>query len=406
MKMDDFKPLNTLISFNEAMEILLSHVKGVDEWEIVSLDEAGGRVLSEEIIAQIDVPHFDRSAMDGYAVKAEDTYGASLQNPVILELAGSVFPGDIPEGGVEKRKCFKVSTGAMIPEGADSVVVIEETEIIEGKVFVYKPVFPGANITKRGADIKKGSIVLKEGCYLTPSKIGAIASLGLKEIKVYRKPKIAVIPTGKEIITPGETLVMGKVYNINSFTLSALIKENGCIPVVFPLCPDEEKELKKKLEQALNCDLIVIIGGSSVGERDIVGNVLSEMGEILFHGIAVKPGKPTLGALINGKIVLGMPGHPTSCLSNGYLILIPILRRIAKLPPKNFQTIKGKISKRISVTIGRMQFLSVKLNGEEVIPVFKESGTITSMAEADGYIEIPGNKELVERGEEVEVKLF
>jgi molybdenum cofactor synthesis domain-containing protein len=404
--MKDLKPLKTLISFNDAMEILLSHVKNVQDVELLSIDEANGRVLSEEVIAPIDVPHFDRSAMDGYAVKAEDTFGASLHNPVTLELSGSVFPGEIPDAIVEKGKCFKVSTGAMIPEGADSVVILEETETVEKKVFVYKPVFPGANITKKGADIKKGTKILPKGCCLTPSKIGVIASLGLKEIKVFRKPQIALIPTGNEIILPGENLQMGKVYNINSFTLSALIKENGCIPIVFPLCPDEEKELRKRLKEALNYDLIVIIGGSSVGERDIVMDVLMEIGEILFHGIAVKPGKPTLGAVADEKLVIGMPGHPTSCLSNGYMILIPILRKIANLPPKYFQILKGKLSKRISVTLGRMQFLSVKLNGEEVIPVFKESGTITSMAEADGYIEIPGNKELIERGEEVEVKIF
>ncbi len=404
--MKDLKPLKTLISFNDAMKILLSHAKNVQDVELVSIEEANGRVLSEEVMAPIDVPHFDRSAMDGYAVKAEDTFGASLHNPVTLELSGSVFPGEIPDAIVEKGKCFKVSTGAMIPEGADSVVILEETETVEKKVFVYKPVFPGANITKKGADIKKGTKIISKGCYLTPSKIGAIASLGLKKIKVFRKPKIALIPTGNEIILPGENLQMGKVYNINTFALSALIKENGCIPIVFPLCPDENNELRKRLKEALNYDLIVIIGGSSVGERDIVMDVLMEIGEILFHGIAVKPGKPTLGAVVEEKLVIGMPGHPTSCLSNGYMILLPILRKIANLPPKNFQIVKGKLSKRISVTLGRMQFLSVKLNGEEVIPVFKESGTITSMAEADGYIEIPGNKELIERGEEVEVKIF
>ncbi len=404
--METIKALKSLISFDEAMKILLSKVKSVEDFEIVTIENADGRVIAEEVYAPMDVPHFDRSAMDGYAVKAEDTFGATLHNPVILELSGSVFPGEIAKEVLEKGKCIKVATGAMIPDGADSVVILEDTELMDNKVLIYKPVFPGANITKRGGDIKKGSKILEKGTYLTPSKIGVLAALGMRKIRVFRKPKIALIPTGNEIVPLEEKLEMGKVYNINSFTLSALIKENGGIPVPFPLCPDEEKELKKNLEEALKYDLVIIIGGSSVGERDIVIDILSDIGEILFHGIAIKPGKPTLGAFVEDKLIIGMPGHPTSCLSNGYMILIPILRKIANLPPKIFKTVKGKLSKRISVTIGRMQFLSVKLEGDEVIPVFKESGTITSMASADGYIEIPGNKELLERGEEVEVKLF
>ncbi len=404
--MENIKALKTLISFNEAMQILLSNVRSVEDFEIVPIEKADERVLAEEIIAPMDVPHFDRSAMDGYAVIAEDTFGASLHNPATFTFSGSVLTGEIPEGVVERRKCFKVATGAMIPEGADSVVILEDTEIIGDKILVYKPVFPGANITKKSGDIKKGSLILKKGTVLTPSKIGVLASLGIKEVKVFKKPEIALIPTGNEVIPLEEPIQMGKVYNINSYTLSALIKENGCIPIVFSICQDDEKELRKSLEEALKYDLVIVIGGSSVGERDIVMDVLTEMGEVLFHGIAIKPGKPTLGAVIKDKVIIGMPGHPTSCLSNGYMILIPILKKIANLPPKIYKTVKGKLSKRISVTIGRMQFLSVKLEGEEVIPVFKESGTITSMAEADGYIEILGNKELLERGEEVEVKLF
>lgn len=404
--MDDIKALKTLISFNEALEILLSHAKPIDERELVNIEEVIGRVLAEDIIAPIDVPHFDRSAMDGYAVIAEDTYGASLHNPVTLTLSGSVMTGEIPEGGVKKGKCFKVATGAMIPNGADSVVILEDTEIMGDKIIVYKPIFPGANITKKGGDIEKGSLVIRKGTVLTPSKIGVLASLGIREINVFRKPEVVLIPTGNEIVPLDEPIQKGKVYNINSYTLSALIKENGSIPITFPICPDDEKELSKSVEKALNYDLVIIIGGSSVGERDIVMDVLKGIGEILFHGIAIKPGKPTIGASARGKLIIGMPGHPTSCLSNGYMFLIHVLRKIANLPPKKFQILKGKLSKRISVTIGRMQFLPVKLQGDEVIPVFKESGTITSMAEADGYIEIPGNKELLERGEEVEVKLF
>lgn len=404
--MDDIKALKTLISFNEALEILLSYAKPIEETELVNIEEVIGRVLAEDIIAPIDVPHFDRSAMDGYAVIAEDTYGASLHNPVTLTLSGSVMTGEIPKGGVKKGRCFKVATGAMIPNGADSVVILEDTEIMGDKIIIYKPIFPGANITKKGGDIEKGSLVIRKGTVLTPSKIGVLASLGIREINVFRKPEVALIPTGNEIVPLDEPIQKGKVYNINSYTLSALIKENGSIPITFPICPDDEKELSKSVEKALNYDLVIIIGGSSVGERDIVMDVLKGIGEILFHGIAIKPGKPTIGASARGKLIIGMPGHPTSCLSNGYMFLIHVLRKIANLPPKKFQILKGKLSKRISVTIGRMQFLPVKLQGDEVIPVFKESGTITSMAEADGYIEIPGNKELLERGEEVEVKLF
>ncbi len=400
------KALKTLISFEEAQQILLSNVIAIEEKELVSIEEACERVLSLDLVAPFDVPHFDRSAMDGYAVKAEDTYSASLQNPVVLELSGVVYPGEICYSRVERGKCIKVATGAMIPDGADAVVIFEDTESFEGKIHVYKPVFPGANITKKGADIEKGTLILKKGSYLTPSKIGVLATLGINSVEVFRKPKIALIPTGNEVLHLHEKLSLGKVYNSNSYSLSALIKENGGISILFPICPDEEKALEKSIKEALKYDMIILIGGSSVGERDIVVDVLSNMGEILFHGIAVKPGKPTLTALSQGKLIIGMPGHPASCLSNGYLLLVPLLRKMAHLPPKVSPTVKGRLSKRISTTIGRMLFLPVKIEGEEVIPVFKESSTITSLAEAEGYIEIAVNKELLERGEQVEVKLF
>lgn len=401
------RPIKAVIPFEEAKRLLLSLIKPVEEIEEIEISRAGNRVLAEKVIADIDVPPFTRSAMDGYAVIAQDTFSARKLQPVELELIDVIEAGRVSSKEVVRGTCIQVATGAPLPKGSDAVVMYEDTEIQGKRVKVYEPVYPGANVTLKGADIKQGTPLLDVGTFLTPAKIGVLAAIGRKRIKVFVKPKIAVIPSGDEIVEVGSPLVEGKLFDVNSYTLSPLIEENGCLPQIFPIMKDELMEIKRTLSQALSsCHLIVITGGSSVGERDLIAQALSELGTILFHGIAVKPGKPTVSALIEGKLVIGMPGYPTSCLTNGYGLLIPILRKLARFPPKEERIIKAPLGRRVTSTIGRHQFLPVKIVQGEVIPVFKESGAITSMSDADGYIEIPAQVDLLEKGEEVEVKLF
>lgn len=405
--MNRMKPMTHLISISEAKKILDEYAKPTGRVEKIPLIDADGRILASDIKAPIDVPPFDRAAMDGYAVRASDTFGASQFKPKKLRIIETVHAGMMAKEKVTEGRCTEIATGAPMPDGADAVVMVEDTEH-EGKyIRIYRAVHPGENVGKKGEDIAAGAVVLKKNELLNPAKSGVLAALGFEKAKVYAKPKIAVIPSGNEIVEQGAPLPPGKIYDVNSYTLATLIVRNGCIPDIFPVVPDSLENVKGALAEAADRnDLIIISGGSSVGEKDVMVGAIESIGKLLFHGIAVKPGKPTLCGIVNGKMVIGMPGYPTSCLTNGYGLLIPILRKMARLPPVVPRKIRARMARRITSTIGRFQFLPVKLEKGKAIPVFKESGAITSMSLADGYIEIPENVDLVEKGEEVEVILF
>ena len=400
------KPFRALISLEDAMRRMEMNLIPISRTEEVALDDSSGRVLAKDIIAEIDVPSFDRSAMDGYAVRAEDSYGASQQSPARLKLVESLRTEIPPTKAILKGECVQLSTGSSIPEGADSVVMYENTDKEGGTVLIYRPVHPGENVSKKGSDLEKGKVVLRKGDWLTPAKVGVLAAIGVERISVYAKPRIAVLPTGGELVEPGTPLSGTSIYDINSHTLVSVIKENGGTPITFEIVPDERDKLEKALVRTSDNDMVVLTGGSSVGDRDIVYDVLKDKGEILFHGIQVKPGKPTLCGLIGGKIILAMPGHPTSCLSNAYLLLVPVLRRLARLPEKKPDKLAAKLARRVVSTLGRRVFLAVKVVDGEAVPVFKESSAITSMAEADGYIVVPENTDTLEKGDAVEVHLF
>jgi molybdopterin molybdotransferase len=404
------KPLKALLSLEEGMRILLENVSPLARTERVPLLEAAGRVLAEPIVAAMDVPPFPRASMDGYAVMAQDTFGAGNFKPVRLRLLEVVHAADIALGAVTAGTCIQVATGAPIPRGADAVVMVEDTELEAdepGTVKIYKPVYPHQNASPQGEDIQTGAEVLSPGTRLDPSKVGVLAALGLTQVAVVAKPTVAVIPSGNEIVTPGEPLTPGKIYDINSYTLAALIQEAGGLPRLFPTMQDTLEDVRRTLHEALSCDVLVLSGGSSVGERDVMVEAVESMGEVKFHGIAVKPGKPTLCGVIEGKLVLGMPGYPTSCLTNGYGLLMPVLRKLGRLPEAvRSAGLELPMSRRYTSTTGRHQYLPVRIENGEVVPVFKQSGAITSMANAEGYIEIPANVDLVEKGERVLVKFF
>ncbi len=400
------KPMKAFLGLEEGMQIIMDAVRPIERTERVGLLEGVGRVLAEEVTAGMDVPPFARAAMDGYAVRAEDTFGAGNFSAKILELIEVIHAGETASKEVRRGTCIQVATGSPMPAGADAVVMVEDTELDEANVKVYKPVYPHQNASPIGEDIKQGSLILAPGMLLDPSKIGVLAALGFQKVSVYQKPQVAVIPSGNEILVPGDSLTPGKIYDINSYTLSALILENGGLPRIFPIMEDTLESVISTIREALSFDLIVLSGGSSVGERDMMVEAVERMGEVKFHGIAVKPGKPTLCGIVEGHLLLGMPGYPTSCLTNGYGILAPALWKMARLRKRSFASIKAPLSRRYTSTIGRHQYLPVRLEGGEVIPVFKESGAITSMADAEGYIEIPANVDLVEKGEIVEVLLF
>lgn len=400
------KTFHLLVSLEEALQRVYSKISQVERSEEADLYDAIGRVSAENVKAPFDVPSFDRSAMDGYCVRAEDVYGASQFKPARLKIIDSISVDEAPRKPVGVKECIQVATGSIIPEGGNAVVMYEHTDRDGDEVLVYRPVYPGENISKRGSDIPAGKDIIRSGDYLNASKIGVLAALGIPRVKIYEKPTVLVIPTGSELAKVGESKSAMQIYDINSHTLAAVIRENGGIPVLHDIVPDDEEKIEKALEKGSDKDLIVITGGSSVGTKDVIYDLLNKRGEVLFHGVQVKPGKPTVGAVFGGKVVLAMPGHPTSCLSNAYLFLRPVLRRIARLPETSLRTVKARLSKRVVSTLGRRFFLTVRLRGGEAEPVFKESSAITSMAEADGYIIIPENADTVEKGDWVEVYLF
>jgi molybdenum cofactor synthesis domain-containing protein len=401
------RPITETISLEEARDLLFEAAAPTERTERIPLGESLGRVIAEAVTSKVDVPPFDRAAMDGYAVIAEDTFGAGAYDPRTLHCIERVYTGQVPTRSLSRGECIEIATGAPLPAGADAVVMVEETEK-EGadRIRVLTPVYPRQHVGRRAADISAGQQVLAAGDRLIPSRIGALAATGITEVEVYARPRIAILSTGNEIVEPGAVLGPGQIYDINRFTLSSIIAAHGGIPVVYPTAPDTLQDLTAAVRTASTEDMLVFSGGSSVGERDLIMDVLHTAGDVIFHGIAVKPGKPTVFGRIGGRPVLGMPGYPTSCLSNAYMLLVPMLRRMARLPEHRAHTVLLPLARRIVSTTGRHQFYTVRILDGTAVPAFKASGDITSMSQADGYIEIPAQTDIVEAGEVVEVKLF
>jgi molybdenum cofactor synthesis domain-containing protein len=346
--------------------------------------------------------------MDGYAVRAADVASASRHTPVTLRLVDRIYTGQPPAIAVEPGTCSEIATGAPMPAGADAVVMVEETERAgDGDIRFFAGCPPGQNIGRCGADITRGDRVAAAGDLLTPSRVGALAAIGSVEVDVYAKPRVAILSTGNEVVDGGRPLAPGQIYDVNRFTLSAIVATHGGAAEPHRPVADTVDALVVALEVCAAADVIVFSGGSSVGERDLVVDAISAArGEMIFHGIAVRPGKPTAFARIGETPFFGMPGNPTSCLSNAYVLLVPFLRATARLPPHTPRTVRVPLARRIASATGRHQFYTVHLRDGAAHPAFKGSGEITSLSRADGYIEIPADRDVVEEGEEVTVTLL
>ena len=377
------------------------------ETEKIPLNNAYRRVLAEDINAQIDLPPFNRVSRDGYAVKAEDTFGASEDNPIVLKCIETVMAGESAKKEVEKGRCIEVSTGAPVPNGADGVVMVEFTENKEGNIHVYKSVAFGQYIAPQGSDVTKGDTLLSSGTLLTHDKIGVLAAIGIGELTVFKKPKVAVISTGNEIIEYNEELEYGKIYDINSQTITNAVKSCGCTPVYSGVAKDDYEDLRATIENHLDADIIITSGGTSAGAGDVLRTVLDDIGEVFVHGIAVKPGKPTLIGMIGDKPIFGLPGYPAAALIVFHVFIAPYLRKMASMSSyKKSDILKLKISRRYHSSRGRHQYVLVKIENDMAHPILKDSGAITAVAEADGYFEIPKNVEIIQEGSEIEVVLL
>ncbi len=404
------RPFTSTISLDEARRRLDAAIVPIARTEHVPLSAAGWRVAAEAIVSPIDVPPFARSAMDGYAVVAADTASAGVA-PVLLTVVDRVYTGRTPARSVTRGTCAEIATGAPMPDGADAVVMVEQTSgADDGRIAVHAPAIAGQNIGRKGADIAAGAVVVHDGELLNPGRLGAIAATGRGALDVYAKPRVAILSTGNEVVEPGATLAPGQIFDVNRFTLASIVDAHGGIADPRDPVEDAVTALRAALDSCADADLIVFSGGSSVGERDLIVDALAGKGDVLFHGIAVKPGKPTGFALVDlaSRRVpfFAMPGNPTSCLSNAYVLLVPYLRSVARLPPLVPKTLRLPLGRRIVSQPGRLQFYTVRIDGRVAMPAFKGSGEITSLSQADGYIQIPADQSEVEEGSVVVVTLF
>jgi molybdenum cofactor synthesis domain-containing protein len=404
------------MTFDEAKKTIEDQVKPafLGEEEAVLL-EAYNRVLNEDVVSSLDIPPFNRSTVDGYAVRAEDTFGAEENEPVKLKVTGVVNVGERPNVVLAKDEAVEIVTGAPIPEGANAVVMVEDTEREEDELHVFSSVTVNENVMKKGSDIKKGETVLIKGQVLGSSEIGVLAALGLSKVKVLKIPVVAVLSTGGEVTELGGTLPEGKIYDINAYSVSTAVIESGGKPVYFGVVPDEKVALLKAMQIALaSSDMVITSGGVSVGPRDYTPQIVDSLGKpgIIVYGIAVKPGKPTTVGLVGNKPVFSLPGHPTSALLIFYLLARPIIQRLAGRPITPIKMVRAVAGSRMFSAKGRRTFVMVKLEFDKNCRLIAEpvetgaSGAITTLAKADGFVEIPENEQFIDIDQEVAVGLF
>ncbi len=383
------------------------------ETEDIPLDESFGRILAVSVDADVDLPDFTRSTMDGYAVRASATFGASEANPAYLTIKGTVSMGESPAFSTGSDEAARISTGGMLPEGADSVVMIEHTEAIDHTTTeVYRSVAPGQHILEKGEDIPKGAVLVPKGKRLRPQETGLLAAFGKKTVTVYKKPVVGIISTGDEIVSVHETPAPGQIRDINMYTLSGLIRKAGAVPVSFGIVRDDFDDLFKKCTTALaQSDMVLISGGSSVGTLDFTIDVLSALpkSDILVHGISISPGKPTILAKSQNLSIWGLPGQVTSTMVVFEIVVKPFINHISGLSLKNESNFKfsARLSRNIASAQGRTEYIRVRLNHKDGIlwadPILGKSGLINTMVNADGLIEIGTNTEGLEKGVTVAV---
>ncbi|WP_136600957.1 molybdopterin biosynthesis protein [Salinigranum halophilum] len=416
--MSDRKEFRDLSTPEEAHEAIAS-LSLTPPPESVPLDAARGRVLAERVDATIDVPGFDRASMDGYAVRGRDTFGADESDPVVLDLVGAVHAGEEPDVAVEPGTCAEISTGAVLPPGADAVVMVERTDDLGGEIEIRTAVAPGDSVMLAGADIAAGSRALGPGTRITPREIGLLSALGVDEVPVHGAPTVGIVSTGDELVRPGDELdsSRGEIYDVNSQTIAAGVAEAGGEPVLYPHAGDDYEEMERLLRDAADeCDLVLSSGSTSASAVDVIYRVIEERGELLLHGVAVKPGKPMLVGRLDSaetpSAYVGLPGYPVSALTIFRTFVAPAIRRAAGRSEPRTATMTGEFAVRERYSEGRLRLMPVGLveragtDEPLVYPVDKGSGATTSLVEADGIVEVHPDTEYIAAGETVTVTLF
>lgn len=389
------------------------------EEEVVDLHLALGRVLSRDVTAKVNVPSFDRSNLDGFAVKAENTIGAEEYNPVNLDFIDEQIPaGATPQHEVTSGFVIQIATGGMLPRGADAIVMVENADIVDGKLMISKPVSPGFGIAFAGTDVSSGEVILYKGDSLTSRETGILAAIGEAKVHVWRHPKVAIISTGNEIISPDSTMTPGFVYDSNARIIADAVKELGGKPIEMGIVNDNIAQLREKIKTALNvADMVLLSGGTSKGQGDLSYQAVYELTNpgVIVHGVALKPGKPICLAVTQGKPVIVLPGFPTSAIFTFHEFVAPVIRQLSGLSPVSLSTKIAKLAVRVNSDVGRTEFLLVRLLEPTVktsdhqltaYPIGKGSGSVTTFSHADGFVRINRHEELLEAGTKVEVQLL
>jgi molybdopterin molybdotransferase len=432
----------TLLAPDEARALLLSHLsQPIMDFEIIDVPSSLGRILAEDVIAPQPLPDFQRSTVDGYAVRAKDTHGASDALPAYLNLIGEVPMGDRPAFAVGGGECALIHTGGMLPEGSDAVVMLEYTQRVgneplvpdpsTNELEVFRAVADGENVIHMGEDVSQGQTVQVRGSLIRPAEVGGLMALGIVEIRVVRKIRVGLISTGDEVIDPHQMTRPGQVRDINSYTLGALVEKSGGITKSYGIVSDRFDALRETAEDALSaCDVVVITAGSSASTRDMTADVISSLGKpgVLVHGINTRPGKPTILGVCAGKAVVGLPGNPVSALVNGYLFVVPVIEKLLGALPRPRPSVLAQLTVNLPSQAGREDWWPVKLTPATqrsgdlrtrhehnfvagtvkflAEPIFGKSNLIFSLAAADGLLRIDPDATGLPAGEIVEVHLL
>ncbi|MCL7412729.1 MAG: molybdopterin molybdotransferase MoeA [ANME-2 cluster archaeon] len=381
-----------------AKKLFFGAIKPIKRKESVPLETANGRVLSSDIEAEHNVPHYRRAAMDGYALKADDTLGATPSSPVVLSLS---------DGDVEPGTCRRVHTGSAIPGGADAVVMLEDTRILGRMVEIMSQLYPGKHVGDIGEDVAAGELLLPSGHQLRPADLAVLASAGISDVEIYHKPLVAIIPTGEEVVPRGKPLEPGQVWETNSLMTACYVRQYGGFPRMDDIVTDDPKLIRQALQDNSDADMIVISGGTSVGERDHVPAAVEALGEVLVHGVAISPGKPTALGVVMGRPVLCMPGYPVAGLVALLVFGIPAVQKLGHIPFRPETIVRLPLKEKITSRQGYQTYVRVRIRDRGVEPVMSSgAGILSSVARADGYVVVPSNIEGYGAGTRVEVILF
>lgn len=404
-----------LLPPDAARQILLNQLPRKNPAEIIATSDATGRIVAEDVLSSEPLPAFDRSTVDGYAVRSGDTFGASESLPAYITQIGEVPMGDAPSFRLGLAQCALIHTGGMLPEGADAVVMLEYTQALQtGEIEIQRAVAQGENVLQKGEDVAIGEVVIPAGTRLGPAEVGGLMALGQTRVKVARQPRVVILSTGDEVIAPEKSPRPGQVRDVNAYSLSSLVESAGGIPLRYGIIPDQAEALFEEATRALNeADMVIITAGSSASTRDLTSEVINRLGGpgVLVHGVNVRPGKPSILGICGGKVVIGLPGNPVSALVIAGLFIVPAIEAWLGMPSvRPVGRVPARLSLNLASQAGREDWIPVRLipesGGYLAEPVFGKSNLIFTLVRADGLLRIPPAATGLQAGEPVEVVLL